>query len=76
MIYSSRVRVDCNQLALFVAPANDFVEMTVQDIVKEFQYADCRPMATPADGCEHLRPATTEDATFTDIGLYQRALGT
>jgi Reverse transcriptase (RNA-dependent DNA polymerase) len=47
----------------------------IQDILEEFQYADCRPVATPADGYEQLSPAAPEDTPFADIGLYQKALG-
>jgi len=40
---------------------------------------DCRPVATPADGYEQLRPGAPGDdpsnEPFADIGLYQRALG-
>lgn len=46
----------------------------IQDMLKEFQYEDCRTVSTPADGYEHLQPGTAQGAPF-DVVKYQRALG-
>lgn len=50
----------------------------IQDILKEFQYEDCRAVATPADGYKHFQSKTAQDASQGapfDISRYQRALG-
>jgi hypothetical protein len=50
----------------------------IQDMLKEFQYEDCRTVSTPADGYEHLQPVAAsgapQGAPF-DVVKYQRALG-
>jgi hypothetical protein len=47
----------------------------VRNTLKEFQYEDCKPVSTPADGYEHLQATTQNDADFQDIARYQRAIG-
>ena len=47
----------------------------ISDILKEFQYEECKSLRTPADGYEYLRPVGAEDVFFTDMVRYQRALG-
>ena len=42
----------------------------IKDVLKEFQYTDCKPVSTPADGYEYLQPATTKDSLFIDIPKY------
>ena len=44
-------------------------------MLKEFRHIDCRLVSTPADGYEHLEPATAKDDLFIDIPKYQRAVG-
>jgi len=47
----------------------------IGDILKEFQYEESKPLQTPADGYEYLRPVGAGDVPFTDMVRYQRALG-
>jgi hypothetical protein len=47
----------------------------IKDLLKEFQYTNCRPVSTPADGYEHIEPAKPHDTLFADVAKYQRALG-
>ena len=47
----------------------------VDSILREFQYEECRPLQTPAEGYEYLRPVGAGDEPFTDLVKYQRALG-
>jgi hypothetical protein len=47
----------------------------VMDMLQEFQYTDCKPVSTPADGYELLHTTTKEDTKFQDITKYQRAVG-
>jgi hypothetical protein len=47
----------------------------INDILKEFQYEDCKPLRTPADGYEYFQPVGVNDTPFAEIAKYQRALG-
>jgi hypothetical protein len=73
-VLGMRVRCDRVRRMLWIDQSH-----YIQDILKEFRYTDCRPVATPADGYAQLRPGTPENdpsnEPFPDIRLYQRALG-
>ena len=47
----------------------------MRDVLKEFQYEDCKPVLTPADRYELLQAATEKDTKFQDVMKYQRAVG-
>jgi transposase InsO family protein len=47
----------------------------VGDILREFQYEDCRPLLTPADGYECFQPVGADDVPCESPAIYQRALG-
>ena len=47
----------------------------IADILKEFQYENCKPSQTPADRYEYLRATGAEDTPIADVTSYQRALG-
>jgi hypothetical protein len=47
----------------------------VKDILKEFQYEDCKPLQVPTDGYEYFQPVGVNDTTCESPARYQRALG-
>jgi hypothetical protein len=47
----------------------------VKDILKEFQYEDCKPLQVPTDGYECFQPVGANDTTCESPARYQRALG-
>jgi Reverse transcriptase (RNA-dependent DNA polymerase) len=65
-----RVRRDRAQKTIWIDQSH-----YVMDVLREFQYEDCKPVSTPADGYESLVATTREDIEFQDITKYQRAVG-
>ena len=47
----------------------------VKEILKEFQYEDCKSLQTPAEGYDRFRPAGTDDTAYESPARYQRAIG-
>ena len=47
----------------------------VKDILKEFQYEDCKPLQVPTDGYEYFQPVGVSDKACKSPARYQRALG-
>ena len=69
-VLGMRIRRDRAQRRLWVDQSH-----YVSDILREFQYDECRPIQTPADGYEYLRPVGAEDVPFAETARYQRAIG-
>jgi hypothetical protein len=69
-VLEMRIRRDKVQKILWVDQSH-----YISDILKEFQYEECRPLQTPTDGYEYFRPVGAEDVLFTETAKYQRAIG-
>ncbi|HEY5813547.1 MAG TPA: reverse transcriptase domain-containing protein [Terrimicrobiaceae bacterium] len=69
-VLGMRVRRDRAQKMLWIDQSH-----YVGDVLKEFQYTECKPSQTPADGYEYFRPVGAEDISFADMARYQNALG-
>ena len=69
-VLGMRVRRDRARKMLWVDQSH-----YVSDILKEFQYEECKPLQTPADGYEYFRAVGAEDVSFAETARYQRAIG-
>ena len=69
-VLGMRVRRDRAQRRLWIDQSH-----YIDDILKEFQYKESKPLQTPADGYEHLRPVGVDDIPFAETEIYQRAIG-